>query len=115
MRWFLIILIYALCLSDYHICEYFYKYDNFKWWELRTNLYSLEFLLFSIISIVGFKNKYQKIIIKSLMIFFIGDLIDRVVSGINNFQINDCFLIATNIIITSILLKKEYDNRPRIS
>jgi HJR/Mrr/RecB family endonuclease len=117
MRLVLIILLYLISATEHQVCEYFYKDDLTKWWELMINFYASEFLLFSIISLMKRKSKIENILLANILVYLIWHFIDTVYFDIKSVTKEDIALIVVNsivsIILTCIHLKQTYELRRR--
>jgi hypothetical protein len=87
-------------VGNYKICEYFYKDDLIKWWDLRTNIYAVIFGLCLQIAIIGTKG-WLRFVLSVGLGFSISDIIDRLYFDINTFNNNDYIVIGITL-ITSI-------------
>lgn len=115
MRLALIIILYIIGAIEYHVCEYFYKDNLNKWWELMINFYASEFLLFSIISLIKNKSKIEDIILANILVYLIWHFVDTVFFDIKSLTKEDIALIVVNSIVSIILiyrhLKTTYELR----
>ena len=87
----------ALFCTKYWICQFIFPDDLVKWWALRIGLDTINYALCFFIA-----YKYSKGFIRDVfmvgMVFCAGDILDRYVFSINEFNLNDILLFLFALI-----------------
>lgn len=91
------IIVVLLFIGNYQICEYFYKDDLNKWWDLKTNIYSVIFGLCFKIALIG-RRGFLKFILLIGFGFSVSDIIDRIFFDVTNFTNADILMIILTIL-----------------
>lgn len=83
--------------TKYWICQYFYSDDLVNWWRLRVALDTFNYALCFFIA-YKFSKGFVRDVFMVGMVFCGGDILDRYLFSINEFNLNDILLIAFAVI-----------------
>lgn len=108
------ILVYSIALAlffcNYHICEYFYPYNDQasidSWWMLKNNIYAI------IISLLFLASSFNSIGLTRFVLevgigVSLSNVIDRIYSDTTQFNRYDLLMIAITVIFAIIDYKKD--------
>lgn len=84
-------LVVSLFCFGYWVCNFFYENGSVEWWQLRLCLYSI---IFALCFYIGYRltSEFTKAIFLVGIVFCLGDIADRYLFAINEFNINDLLL-----------------------
>ncbi len=85
-----------LFFSNYQICEYFYKDDLNKWWDLKINIYALIIAIVFVSQSIGSKGWYRFVLDIGVG-FSISSVIDKIYYNVNTFTTSDIYMILTTV------------------
>lgn len=98
MRIILSTLSIFLSLSSYYICNLIFSEDIDRWYEFKSILNSLSFILLYQ-SLFYNENKYSKFLTTIYCGIFIEDFIDRLFYNVDYYEINDLLALLITILI----------------
>lgn len=90
--------------TGFWICEIFFEDDINKWRLLRDTLKGVEILCLCSIYLLP-KNKIASAAMSGLLIYCLGNMVDRLFFGIHEFMWTDCVLIIGSTMVFILKLK----------
>lgn len=103
-RLILALLADLLFIGNYEICELFYRYDVYKWWGLKQNIYNVIIAMVFILANSKRDNEDKKVsfLINVGVGFCISNCIDRLFFDINHFTKADVYMITATLITSYV-------------
>lgn len=89
-----------LFIGNYHICEFFYKDDISKWWNLRTALCAINFGLALYCSKMDMRDRLTLFFVNVGIGFSVSDIVDRLVYDITTFTKADILMIIITVMVS---------------
>lgn len=105
LRYTITILVLLMWLCNYHICNYFYKDELIRWWDLKQSIYNLCIVLALNIS-SRLLTPLFKILIDFITGLMLSSIIDRMWFETRTYDKSDIIMLTINIIYTSYNLMK---------
>lgn len=98
-------MIVILWLFNYHICNYLFKDNLIKWWDLKQSIYNMCIILALHIP-SKIMSPYYKIVIDFIIGIILSSIIDRLWFETRVYDSSDIIMLTINIIYTLYNLMK---------